>query len=428
MIRNYLTVLLSLLLMLGCSTSRKSNIVRPQTGSRTSLYNPATTKLHPSYSVYHNSDNSSVLLVKIFPVELLYSDANMEGKMIARLGVTFQMTDITDPSSAVMADSGTFNYVLKKENSDKRFITQIPLRAVKDRIYELRINAVDRTRNEENIAFRIVDKTSLYSLQNYKVTDHAQNLPYFEPYVTGDAPFRIEHRLDTFSRVFISYYGQESPLPRPSFSLARKREFMGKPDSLWILKYQKSTPYSLGYEGIFHFRFDTTLAEGLTILNFGPDFPRIKQPRQMIGPLAYLTSSGEYDEIRKAGNPKLAVDNFWLGLTGNNTDRARELIRVYYNRVYFANYYFTTFKPGWKTDRGMIYIIYGPPQAIARKSGTEEWIYYRNNFANTLTFTFAYKASPYTQANYILQRSDSYDGYWRQAIDAWRSGAVFILD
>lgn len=427
MIRNYFISLLAVLAISGCSAP-KTDVVRPQTASKSGMYNPTTTKLHPSYTVYHNSDNSSVLMVKVFPVELLYSDANADRNLIAKLKITFQLTEITDPSSSALADSGTYEYVLQKENAEKRFITQIPLKATRGKIYELRINALDRTRNEENITFKMVDKTSRFSQPNYVVMDYVQNLPYFEPFVTGDAPFRIEHPTDTFSRVFISYFGQESPLPRPSFSLTREREFMEKPDSLWILEYQRRTPYKLGYEGIFHFQFDTTIREGLTVMNFGADFPRIRQPRQMVEPLAYLTSSVEYDEIKKADNPKLAVDNFWLSLTNNNMDRARELIRVYYNRVYFANYYFTTFKPGWKTDRGMIYIIYGPPQAVARTPGSEKWIYYKNSFANTLTFTFDYKPSPYTLANFILQRSEGYDGYWRQAIDTWRKGSVFIIE
>jgi len=427
MVRYYIFSLMTALTLLGCSAPQR-NVVRPQTGTKSGMYNPGSTRLHPAYTVYHNSLNSSVLMAKIFPVELLFSDANAERKMLAKLRISFQMTDITDKNSVVMADSGTYEYSFLKENADKRFITQIPLKAVNGKVYELRINAVDMIRKEENITFKMVDKTSLFTQQNYLVKDFARHIPYFEPCVTGDAPFRIEYRTDTFSRIFISYYGQESPLPRPSFSLARELEFMEKPDSMWILKYQKSTPFQLGYEGVFHFQFDTTVREGLTVLNFGPDYPRIKQPEQMIEPLAYLTSSGEYEKIKKAGNPKLAVDNFWLGLTDNNMDRARELIRVYYNRVYFANYYFTTFKPGWKTDRGMIYIIYGPPEAVARTHGSEKWIYYKNNFATTLTFTFEYKSSPYTLNNYILLRSEGYDGYWRQAVDTWRNGSVFMLE
>jgi GWxTD domain-containing protein len=425
--RTFYLSLLTVFTVLACSAPT-ANVVRPKTGTKSSMYNPASTRLHPSYSVFHNADNSSILMVKIFPVELLFSDANEERKLIAKFRISYTLTDITDHLSPLLTDSGTYNYAIVKANVDKRFLTQIPLKADKGKIYELRIDAVDKGRNEENIVFLMLDKSSPFSSQNYRVKEVSQNFPIFEPFVTGDAPFRIEYRTDTFSTVFISYYGQESPLPRPSFSLTREREFMEKRDSLWILNYKKNTPYQLGYEGIYHFQFDTTIREGLTVLNFGPDYPRIKQAQQMIGPLAYLTSSTEYDELKKSVNQKLAVDNFWMSLTDKSMDRARELIRVYYNRVYFSNYYFTTFKPGWKTDRGMIYIIYGPPQAVARTPGFEKWIYYINNFANSLTFTFEFMPSPYTQNNFVLQRSEGYDAYWRQAIDTWRKGSVFMLE
>jgi GWxTD domain-containing protein len=147
----------------------------------------------------------------------------------------------------------------------------------------------------------------------------------------------------------------------------------------------------------------------------------------MIEPLVYLTSGGEYDELKNAANKKLAVDNFWLDKAGD-PDNARELIRIYYNRVYFANYYFTSFKPGWKTDRGMIFIMYGPPQSVTVTPEQEKWIYYKNNFTTTVTFTFNYSRSPYTTDNYILQRAENYDAYWRTAVDSWRQGKVFLIE
>jgi GWxTD domain-containing protein len=427
MMRVTLSVILFLLLVPGC-TGPKTAVSRSDTGTRSGMYNPASTKLHPSYSVFHFSDSTSLLMVKIFPSELLFNAANADRKMIARLKIDFDLTDITDHNNTMLVDSGAKEYVVQKENADKRFIVQIPVRAVRNRVYDLRVGARDLLRNEINTDYVIVEKRSRFSQQNFMVREAAHNLPYFDPLVIGATTFKIEFPADTFSRVFISYYGQESPLPRPSFSLTREREFMEKPDSLWIIPYQKNTLFQLGYEGIYQFRFDTTLPEGLSVYNFGPVFPRIKQPQQMIDPLAYLTSSVEYDAIRHSANPKLAVDNFWLSLTGDDMGRARELIRVYYNRVYFANYYFTTFKPGWKTDRGMIYIIYGPPQAVSRSSGSEKWIYYKNNYANTLTFIFDYVPSTFTCDNFILQRSEGYDSYWRQAIDTWRKGSVFMIE
>jgi GWxTD domain-containing protein len=441
--RNIFLLILTLFAFLACSApgktgaekpkkdkkeaAKKKTSSKPGARSKSVMYNPASTRIHPSYTVFHNSDNSSVVMLKVFPSELLFSSANPEGKLQAKLRVSFRLSDITDRTAPVMADSGAYEYTILKENAEKRFLAQIPLKAEMGKIYDLQVSATDLIRNDVNNDYLIVDKTSPFSRQNFRVTEMVNNLPYFEPFVIGASPFRFEYRTDTFHRVYIAYYGQESPLPLPSFSLAREREFMERPDSLWILDYQKNTSYLLSYEGIYHFRFDTTDQEGLSVFNFGTDFPRIKRPQEMVGPLAYLTSSVEYEEIKKSVNLKLAIDNFWLGLTDKSLDRARNLIRVYYNRVYFANYYFTTFKPGWKTDRGMIYIIYGPPEAVSRAAGTEKWIYYTNNFTTTLTFTFYYTPSPYTTDNFILQRSDGYEGFWRQAVETWRKGAVFMF-
>jgi len=57
----------------------------------------------------------------------------------------------------------------------------------------------------------------------------------------------------------------------------------------------------------------------------------------------------------------------------------------YYRRVDFANANFGTFIEGWKTDRGMVYIVLGPPNDIERhpfEAGSkpyEIWSYYTIN-------------------------------------------------
>ena len=126
-------------------------------------------------------------------------------------------------------------------------------------------------------------------------------------------------------------------------------------------------------------------------------------------------------------NKKLATDNFWLGIAGS-TGVAREMIRIYYNRVYFANYYFSGTKPGWKTDRGMVYIVYGPPKNLQKSPDSESWIYYLKGPSNSITFNFNYDPNPFNVDNYILSRSESHDWHWREAVDTWRSGKIFLLD
>lgn len=413
-----------LILFYGCATHLKV----PKQDNVAKMYNPSSSKLHPAFMVYNEDAHTSVLDVKIYPKELLYSMANSEGVYKAGVKLNLSLYDISDPDKTELADSGSYSFSFERNSSEQRIIKEIPFKAEQGKIYQLKIQIADVIRNEEQLKYIYVDKRSAYSQQNFIITDDKTQFPYFPPYVVGGAKFRINYNHpQAYDSIYALFYGSEMPLPKPSFTLTREAAFLREPDSIWILPFNQRLAYQLSYRGLYFFQFDTSQETGLTLLNFGEDFPRIKTPAEMVPPLAYLTSSVEYNDIENATNQKLAVDNFWLGCA-DDMDRARELIRIYYNRVFFANYYFTSFKPGWKTDRGMIFIIYGPPQAIYVSAKQEKWLYYRKNYSSTVTFVFDNVLSPYAENNYILQRSESYDAHWRQAVESWRSGKVFLLD
>lgn len=78
------------------------------------------------------------------------------------------------------------------------------------------------------------------------------------------------------------------------------------------------------------------------------------------------------------------VEQFWERRNptpGSSENAAKD---AHYQRIAYANLHFTTASvPGWKTDRGRIYIVYGPPDEIEShpaKSGptkpTEFWRYH----------------------------------------------------
>ena len=121
------------------------------------------------------------------------------------------------------------------------------------------------------------------------------------------------------------------------------------------------------------------------------------------------------------------MDDFWLAATGS-TDKARMMIRVFYTRMLYANQYFTDCKEGWKTDRGMVYLIYGLPNSVNKSSESETWEYTRKQQANPVTFVFERKPSPYSENHYVFRRGDPQSTYWRQAIDSWRKGRVFSIN
>jgi GWxTD domain-containing protein len=76
---------------------------------------------------------------------------------------------------------------------------------------------------------------------------------------------------------------------------------------------------------------------------------------------------------------------FWKKRDPTPESEKNELMEEYYSRVTFANRQFTHYTDGWKSDRGMVYIIFGPPSNIERRpfennsKPYEVWTYYEQN-------------------------------------------------
>ena len=138
-------------------------------------------------------------------------------------------------------------------------------------------------------------------------------------------------------------------------------------------------------------------------------------------PLIYITTKNEKTKLDNIGNSKDKFDKFWIELT-NSTNRAKKIIRRYYRRVETANRYFTTYKEGWKTDKGMIYIIFGPPNEVYFKGREEIWQYLENEFMPKISFTFIQTQSIFSPEASVLVRHEKYRSAWFRAVDLWRKG------
>jgi GWxTD domain-containing protein len=58
------------------------------------------------------------------------------------------------------------------------------------------------------------------------------------------------------------------------------------------------------------------------------------------------------------------IENFWQRRNPNPDDPENTFKEEYYRRIAYANEHFAAGEPGWKTDRGHIYIAYGKPDDI----------------------------------------------------------------
>src|SRR2546430_6503897 len=63
------------------------------------------------------------------------------------------------------------------------------------------------------------------------------------------------------------------------------------------------------------------------------------------------------------------IDQFWLRRDPTPDTVDNEFKEEHYRRIAYANERFASGIPGWKTDRGQIYIKYGPPDEIEFHAG-----------------------------------------------------------
>jgi len=161
------------------------------------------------------------------------------------------------------------------------------------------------------------------------------------------------------------------------------------------------------------------------------NYPALVTAGELAQPLVYLMNDGEYDQlsaISDADSLKQAIDRFWLKVAGNQSD-ARSLLRLYYQRVEEANKRFSNFKEGWKTDRGMIFILFGTPYSTSEVRDELKWsyAYNRNDRDYNYTFIKARTKSEFFPFDYYrLQRRNFYyqRSYYQKQL--WLTGIILV--
>lgn len=106
-----------------------------------------------------------------------------------------------------------------------------------------------------------------------------------------------------------------------------------------------------------------------------------------INQLKYIAEKEEWVKLRKTNSDEKlnAFKNFWKKRDPSPGTTENEWLDEYYNRIAYTNAHFSGFREGWKSDMGMIFIIFGPPSDIERhpfESGSkpfEIWYYYSIN-------------------------------------------------
>jgi GWxTD domain-containing protein len=184
-----------------------------------------------------------------------------------------------------------------------------------------------------------------------------------------------------------------------------------------------NVPKSLDKIGYYFIQSDTTKAAGLVIKTTHEAYPKVKDWEEMVQMVTYISTRKEHESLLLASDKKKALDEYWINLT-RNPDTAKELIREYFRQIEFSNLLFTDFKAGWKTDKGMVFVVMGAPQEVNFGLDREVWSYGGMNESSKIRFTFARVKNILSPHYYTLNRSRAYQPVWFKNISLWRSGKM----
>jgi GWxTD domain-containing protein len=400
------------------------------------LYNPTKSPINPRFNVINQTDELSELSIRFGSSDLFFSEANPEGVPTAMVLITVKLFNLSQGKA--LADTAVLNLSIVKETGKPEYIYKVPLTVVKGAEYVVEVKILDRLRllvAQNFVQFNTQSYTNRY---NFKIQEHFDKRELFSPILRLDEYVNLLYSRGHIDSIFISFYKPFKEVPDPPSMLLPEKIIDYDPQKVVALPYSDTLPMMFPNQGIYLCSVDRNIKDGFTLLNFGSSYPKLTSPEVMIEPLIYLASQDEMNDLRSAARPKAALDEFWIKC-GGNVDKARELIRIYYTRAQYSNYYFTSYKEGWRTERGMIYIIYGPPDKVYKTSDGESWGYkkpvLRSRWGGRFTvsdsylyFTFKKRADVFSDNDFYLSRSETLVTYWDKAVANWRKGIVFRLD
>lgn len=415
------------LLYIGCRTTKEAekhvSAIAAGTTQLAQIYNPTSTTIHPKVFVKKNDTTNIDLFVIINDSELLFSKANSQNQQLAKLKVFYKIMESYE--NAQMIDTSMKIVTISKSASPKTLAIKIKLKHVDLPKFVVQTTVTDLLRGKMNISFNEVDKMDSTGIDNFNVFYTTDGLPLQKNY--ADIGTQLTVRYNNTPGLHLIYNAVlpvDNTIPQsPYATLAFFND-----STIHVDTEAKPLQFTFNIDkpGIYFTTADSVNQQGFSIPCFGNDHPSVTTPEDMLKTIKYLCNDEEYAQIAAKESKKLAVDDFWYSCT-KDIKKAKELIKVYYTRAVFANIFFTDHRQGMLTDRGMVYIVMGPPQMMAITSKAEIWTYRDRKEDRKIKFVFRKRPTTLTSPEYRLFRSTELKPYWDKAVDTWRKGNIYTF-
>lgn len=389
------------------------------------LYKQNNIDIDVNYVICHENDSMSRLYYSINNGELTYKKAQEDSFFTAELHLFYKIS--ANANAKQFMDTATVIIKDRQRTVVKGNITGSRLfKAREGSKLFMELELKDVNRKALNNSQLYCNKQTKLNSQNY-LLKLADSSIIYTSYIKQGSTVAFKNKRVNNQNAYVHYLEFEQKLPLPPFSVKEIPQSSVKFDSIFSLNRSSSDWFGLNIErqGCYFMSVDSMSKQGCALYSFDENFPKVSSHSQMIESIRYITTRDEYDILIEAKDKQQAIEKFWIGI-GGNMDRARGLIKKYYGRVQEANTQFSSDKEGWRTDRGMIYIIFGSPAYVYQTEAMETWVYGEVGTPNALRFEFKHVNSQFSDNVFELERNVFFKDPWYLAVDAWREGRVYL--
>ena len=463
---DFLLLFLSLGLLLSCASSRETNIER----GAGYTYEVGKPELYASAYGFIDQEQGPTLTLRAEIIKNSLSFTKNGDSLSAEFALDFQIQDQDNPENIIQTVrvQRSINIASKKEIQSSR-ATIVIERQIQVEPSEYRIVAnIEDLNTDQSVmqsfeAYIPKTETDAYTLSKIQMYGKQIGDKQWQPIHTYD----VKGRLDSLRFVFQVLSGNTDKRMTLNSRLLRFKSDTSHARPMHYADYSTS---SIEYKGIDYdeeteiqsnqriltdygsvfieykfanqergnYRFEVTATRGEKENEvykgraFGiksRNFPAIETPREMARPLAYLMNEDKHKDLMSISDSdslKREIDRFWLKNIGN-ASKARKVIELYYDRVVQANKQFSNFKEGWKTDFGMIYVLFGPPWYTDDGLKEITWFYSYNRSNPEYRYHFdqpKLKNEFFPFYHYILERYNAYYTVEYMQQELWLTGQI----
>lgn len=410
--------------MNGCFSYQKSAPVAAQRTTKGSdfseMYNPGVSAVNPQITAFVSSSSEANVFFRIKTRELknvlanpLEEEVGIYVKYFLRSSSDFHLLDTCSMRFNFNVSSGEYVY----GNFNVKLKSSMRYKLVVDFVnshYNIRKRLLLDIKNEPGFN----DNKYLLKTLDDEVL--------FSNVVVAGQPVCMLASNDMQGAIDIEYYLSKKFVPVPPYLNVQGRlrtdpvSGANAPDS--IFKYNFGDTVVFDLPGFYALGATPKNEKFGIVVTENKTFPMVTTLDAMKEPIRFVATDKEYAIIDSAQNLKQGIDVFWLGLSKDEKS-AKEQVRVFYNRVALANTFFSYTMEGWKTDRGMVFIMLGPPSIVNITPTSEEWTYGSEQSGTVFTFdNFSGLKNDFS-----LLRSNTYTSVWQQVTTTWRSGKIFTV-